>query len=172
MKVSELENLVQYNRWANQRLMARVRQLPVHTLNQPDQVGADSILEALVHIVDGENFWRLAAQTGVGPSERLSVELIHDLDTLQSRWSAEADRLSEFLSSLDDDQTGKSVEFRLGSGKPRQQILWHVLLHIVNHGTQHRGEIGIVLGRLGHSPGSLDFISFVTRQAIKSKLDQ
>lgn len=36
----------------------------------------------------------------------------------------------------------------------------HILLHILHHATNHRGEVGRYLATLGHSPGDLDFLDY------------
>lgn len=170
MKATEIVTMIDYNRWANHRLLRKVKLLQKDQLFLSAQIGPKSIFEALLHILDAEYFWRLAVQTGLGPADRLTVKQLPDLEALMGYWEQEAAELSAYGSRLKDKDLGAQFEYRWGTAKPRQWIRWQCLLHIVNHGTQHRGEIGLVLGQLGHSPGSLDFVIFMTQKSVKSKL--
>ena len=41
-----------------------------------------------------------------------------------------------------------------------RNVLWNLLAHVVNHGTQFRGEAGVALAAYGQSPGDLDLLLF------------
>ncbi len=36
--------------------------------------------------------------------------------------------------------------------------LWQMMLHQVNHATQHRSEVAVIWTQFGHSPGALDLL--------------
>jgi len=46
------------------------------------------------------------------------------------------------------------------TGTPYQAPLAQLITHVVNHGTAHRAETGMLLERLGRSPGDMDYVYF------------
>jgi uncharacterized damage-inducible protein DinB len=56
---------------------------------------------------------------------------------------------------------GRIVRYTPRSGVPRAQPLGELILHLANHGTAHRAETGLLLERLGRSPGDLDYTVFL-----------
>jgi uncharacterized damage-inducible protein DinB len=44
-------------------------------------------------------------------------------------------------------------------------VLWHCLVHVVNHGMQHRSECAVMLTNFGYSPGDLDMTRFLNQRA-------
>ena len=47
--------------------------------------------------------------------------------------------------------------------------VWQMLVHVVNHGTQHRAEAATLLTAEGRSPGEIDLIFYAEEQAEASK---
>jgi uncharacterized damage-inducible protein DinB len=45
-------------------------------------------------------------------------------------------------------------------------VLWHCLLHVANHGTQHRAEAAAILTAYGASPGDLDVTLFLNERTV------
>ena len=73
--------------------------------------------------------------------------------------------MRDYLAQLTDDDMTDYVRYTTDEGNKRERLLWHCLLHVVNHGTQHRSEAAALLTDYGHSPGDLDFTVFLNEYA-------
>jgi len=43
-------------------------------------------------------------------------------------------------------------------GSSNKRIRWEMLLHAINHSTQHRSEVAMMLTKLGHSQGNMEIL--------------
>lgn len=72
-----------------------------------------------------------------------------------------------YLDSLRVSDLTGLVRYTNTKGVAFENILWKILLHVVNHGSQFRAEAGVLLAEYGHSPGDLDLILYVRQTAPK-----
>ena len=156
--------LVQYNTWANTRLLQAAAQLTPEQLTAPCWLSQNSVFSTLLHTLDAQWYWRLGCQEGELPIHRLTEVKLPDLAKLRLYWKEEDKRLETYVKTLSPEQAAGEVLYRWPRARYRSRPLWHIIIHIVNHGTHHRSEIGQYLGTLGHSLGDLDFIKFITKQ--------
>lgn len=155
MNKETLLALWDYDTWANEHIFAAAAALPPEALHQPLASGHDTLIGTLWHIVGAAETWRVRAETGHDPVEASDFG-IPDLATLTARARAEAVAMRAFLEALPEALLAEPMRYTT-EGVVRERPRWLVLVHLVNHGTHHRGELAAALTALGHSPGELDF---------------
>lgn len=161
MQTNDLNLLYDYNSWANQRVLAAAAAVTPEQLTAQANLSHGSLLGTLVHIYAAEYIWRKRCQEGVSPATLPTETNFKTLTDLTRAWGQEEAWMRAFVTGLDDPQLDAAVQYTTTSGKSYQTILWQILVHVVNHGTQFRSEAGVRLTDLGQSPGDLDFILYL-----------
>ena len=112
-------------------------------------------MTVLVHHLGASQRWRNAFQdTGEEPEPEL--ESLPTTNELRERWEAEWAAVDAWLPSVTEGFVAHVHE-----GVP----VWQMLVHVVNHGTQHRAEAAALLTGAGRSPGELDMINYAEELA-------
>lgn len=158
MRVEDLLDYYAYNYWANKKLLIAAAELPKKKFVAPAGQG-QGVRGILVHIYDAERRWRLRCQEGKTP-EKIDEETFPTVAELQEKWRLEEKAMLSFLVDMRSEELYRMVQYYDSEG-PLQDVLWHLLVHIVNHGTEHRSRAAALLTELGQSPGSLDFWLFL-----------
>ena len=152
-----LRDHIAYNQWAIRRLLKACEAL------MPDQIERDfgtadkSIGGTMLHIHRSERMW---LQRILGESQAYR-QADDSFSTAVHAWPALHERWRAWISGLSDDQVTAVIEYRDLKDTPRSSVLWHILLHVVNHGTHHRGQVSGFLRALGTTPPPLDYIAWV-----------
>jgi uncharacterized damage-inducible protein DinB len=160
MNVSDLLTMYEYNYWANRKILRAAADLTPEQFVAPQDLSWGSIRDVLVHIMGAEWVWRMRCQEHRSPSAMLDPAQFPTLDALTSRWNEEEAAMRAYLESLNETALAQPLAYVSTGGRPFSSTLWHILLHVVNHGTQHRAEVAHLLTQLGHSPGDIDMILF------------
>jgi len=147
-----------YHAWASRRLLDAVAQLTPEEQSRDFKTSDNSPLNTLAHVFGADRLW-LTRMHGESPAKLLSPG-DRDLSVLTKEWPVVLEGWKQYLSPLDDDGVQKEIAYRDTKGNPYQQPLWQILLHVVNHGTHHRGQVSGFLRAMGHLPPPLDLIAF------------
>lgn len=163
MQADEIRWLFAYDRWATRRVLAALDDVDPAVWARPDAVGDRGLGSILVHHLGASMRWRLAfASEGDGESPEPESEPLPTIDELGERWEAEWGAVDAWLPAVTDGFVGHVHE-----GVP----VWQMLVHVVNHGTQHRAEAAALLTAEGLSPGELDMINYAEDQAASRSTD-
>ncbi len=161
MRTNDLQLLYDYNYWARDRILAATNGLSHEQLTVEATVSFGSLFGALLHTLNAEWIWRVRTQEGRSPQVMELEQQIDSLDAMQQAWLGEEKQMNEFLGELEDDDLDRIIHYQNMSGHAHESTLWHILVHVVNHGTQHRAEVALKLTELGRSPGNLDLIIYL-----------
>lgn len=159
MLIAEATQLYAYDRWANAEVLGACGTLTEDQLNQPLTSSYSSVLGTLRHILWGEWRWlgRWLRSSLPGPDPRE----VRDFQALRERWASFEHAQSAFLSTLRDPDLGQVVSYENPPGTTWSYTLGHMLQHVVNHSTYHRGQVTTLLRQLGAEPRATDFLVFL-----------
>ena len=160
MDGNTLLDLLHYNEWANARILATIAQLPPEQLTMATTLDHGTAWQTLLHLVDVEWSWRLIAQGQATPPMLWEIETLTDLSQLTAFWQNEQATLRTYVQSLETTALQALVEFG-NAEAPQQAKRWHILLHLLNHSTQHRTELARYLTDQGYSPDDLDLLDLL-----------
>jgi len=160
MNKQDMQLLFKYNSWANKRILGAAANLTEEQFLAPAAYPHGGLRSTLTHILFAEWIWR-TRWLGESPAQRIKPEDFPTFDSLRTRWLEEEKLLDAFVDSLTDEKLNASFQFKTTRGDEFENILWQVMVHVLNHGTQHRSEAAAMLTEFNHSPGDIDFIMFL-----------
>lgn len=155
----------EYHVWANKRVFARLEELPEETLLQEMSNVFPTIYAGLVHIYRVDNVWLSGIK---GNSYEQIKELLvtveekttgKSLKQLEAAFSELAEAYQTFLNSDADWQAVK--DFPHPTYGVLHASIEELILHVVNHGTYHRGNITSMLRQLGHAGVPSDYVLYL-----------
>jgi uncharacterized damage-inducible protein DinB len=158
VSVDTLRLQLDYSAWATQRLLDVAATLPPEKLTRDFLTADRCVLDTLVHIYAGDRMWLSLWQgkprgTFVDPEDR-------DLTVLQNEWPALQKRWTLRMRDCRDADVAEPISFADMRGTPFTKPVWQIVLHVVNHGTHHRGQVSGFLRAMGHTPPPLDLMEY------------
>jgi uncharacterized damage-inducible protein DinB len=156
----DLRTLVDFNYWARDRMLAAVEPLSPEQYTKDMGNSFKSLRDTLVHMYSAEWVW-LTRWQGTSPTAPIPFDRFANLAELSAAWRELESRIRSLVDGLDDAGLERELDYRLMNGQPGRSVFWHMLQHVVNHGTYHRGQVVTMLRQLGLPPGkSTDLIAF------------
>jgi uncharacterized damage-inducible protein DinB len=163
--VDDLRVLLDYHYWARDRLLDATEALTGDELTRDLGSSFRSIRDTLAHLHGAEWIW-LSRWQGSSPTTMLPLDRFTDVAAVRAGWSQLEAQVRAYAGSLTDAAVEEWMDYRLLNGTPGRSKLWHMIQHMVNHATYHRGQVTTMLRQLGAAPPkSLDLITFYRERA-------
>ncbi len=167
MTKDDIQLLYEYDRWANNRVLQAVSALSDEQLTRDLGGSFRSVRDTLLHIIGGEWGW-LVYWKEPTPSDAFITDLRRRRDVLfhpeafpnvaavQRKWTEVEKEQAEFVNGVTNEALEKMLPFRT-----TQISLAHLMQHLANHSTYHRGQVALMMRQLGAEPLATDFHVFL-----------
>lgn len=165
MNRDEMLLWIAYSHWATARVLAAAQRAREDKRDLTTSLSWQAIYSALTHTMSAEWIWRMRCQERVSPTRLLAPADFPTLDDLRARWEAEQQAMRDYVAALRDEELAGTVRYVTTRGESREEVLWQILAHVVNHGTQHRAEAALLLTEMGYSPGDVDLILYLAERS-------
>lgn len=158
MNANAFRHLYGYHFAENRKIWDCVTQLSLEQFIQPSGYSRGSVRDQIIHLIDADEVW-FSELLGTEPSEPLPPPSGDDRESIRAHWDRVEQMMRRYLAELRDDMLfAKPIQ---DPDEDKDLIVWQVLLHVVNHGTDHRAQTLRLLNDLGVETKSQDYIFHV-----------
>jgi uncharacterized damage-inducible protein DinB len=171
MTREDVRLLYEYERWANDRILELVGALTPEQFTRDLGGSFPSVRDVLLHMVASKWAW-LTYWKESAPSERMLTGLFTRSETLfqpgsfptlaaaRAKWAEVEKEQVEFVNEATDELLDRTLPVGNTSVS-----LAHLMQHLANHSTYHRGQIAMMLRQLGAEAQGTDFAEFLLTAA-------
>lgn len=149
---------IRYHRWATVKMFELVSLLTPEQLHQDLNTSYKSICGTLGHMYQADATWWARL---VGDMEHAQPSLNTVPETFSALELAWRPVLGQFVDwALSEPDWAMDLCYSNSAGKEFRTPFWQVILHLVNHGTHHRGQVVGMIRQLGGTPQNTDSIIY------------
>lgn len=166
MNKQDAQRLFDYNYWANRKVWAWVIVLNEEQFKRSSDYSIGSVHQQQVHAMDAEAWW-LARVRGTAPGKFHEADDFPTRESIRTRWDEIESAWWAYLNALPDGELqGVAVYTREADGLVYRTPLWEVLLHLINHGTDHRSQTLAQIHQVGGETSAQDLIYFTREKPL------
>jgi len=167
MTKDDIQLFYEYDRWANNGVLQAVSTLTVEQFTRDLGGSFPSVRHTLVHIIASEWAW-LTIWKQPSPSSAFVTDMwprlgalfppnaFPEIAAVRLRWAEIESEQIEFVNRV----TNESLR-RMLPVHTTQISLAHLMQHLANHSTYHRGQVSLMMRQLAARPVATDFAEFL-----------
>lgn len=157
MNASAFRHLYDYHFTENRKLWALAAGLSEENFARPAAYSHGSVRDQVIHLVEVENIWFSELQNRE-LDDPFPAEHLESRAAMRAYWDQIEQDVRAYLAALMDDMLLTTPI--LEPDEDRGLYVWQVLLHVVNHATDHRAQLLRQLNDLGVETGYQDYIFY------------
>jgi len=164
MNAHAFRHFYAYHFSENRQLWARyVISLSYEQFTQNVDYSIGSVRDQILHLISVDDIW-FSLLCGREIPEWLNPTEFDNRTLIRAYWDNVEQNMRDYLAKLQDDML---FEKPFAEGEDKDLILWQVLLHVGNHGTDHRAQLLRLLNDLGVKTTSQDYVFYAYDHGIQ-----
>lgn len=163
VSIEMLKTMFDYLVWARDQLLPLIYGLEAGALKD---VPADlqgglygSIHDTLAHMAQSEWLW-VQRCLGESPMRLPKGEDFADVAAIVTWWNGVHADAVQLLNVISEAELQSEITYLAPDGKRRTRKIWHMLLQVPNHQTEHRAQLATMLGSLGLQVPPTDMVVY------------
>jgi uncharacterized damage-inducible protein DinB len=158
MYADAFRHFFEYHFTENRKILDKcITSLSFEQFTQNVDYSHGSVRNQIVHLMNVDDLW-FRELRDLEFSEYVNPANMDDRDLIRAHWDSVEKNMRDYLVVLQDDML---LEKPITLEEDKDLIVWQVLLHVVNHGTDHRAQVLRILHDFGVRTESQDYIFFV-----------
>jgi len=144
-----LPTLIDHMAWADARASASIAAMP-------ESAERDRAVSLFAHIVAIEHAWHARFEQRTVEHPQWPAWSLETASALAASSAAGLHAIA-----ADSEDLHATITYRNRAGEEGHNTLWEILMHVVLHGTHHRGQIALLVREGGGVPASTDLSTYL-----------
>jgi len=165
MNLTDLNTWLDYHYWARDVVLDAVELLTPDQFTRPVESSFKSMRDTVAHMYGAEWLWYCRWTGNLGASMP-KYDTWPDLISIRKAWLDHQVKVRTLVTDEGEAGVSRVYHYKSLAGQPTSSQFWEMLVHVVNHGSYHRGQVTTLLRQLGAAPPkSTDMITFFRTRA-------
>jgi uncharacterized damage-inducible protein DinB len=157
MNAQAFRYLYDYHFSENSKVWVYITQLSPEQFTQNVDYSHGSVRDQVIHLMNVDEIW-FSELRNVELIQSYKAAAVDDRESIRAYWDGIERDMRDYLANLRDEELDdKPIQFE----EDKDLIVWQVLLHVVNHGTDHRAQLLRTIHDFGIKTSSQDFVFYI-----------
>ena len=149
----------EYSLWASLKVLEAAEKLSQEVVEKDRGNSFGGILDTLAHVFQADRVW-WKRFSGEPYFTLTQADDFFDLQKLKAEWPVVMGEFVAWIRAQDDSKFEERLFWRNIRGEDKEEVMYKILLHIVNHGTYHRGQVITMIKQAGGEVVSTDLVYY------------
>lgn len=150
---------LRFMKWADDIYFTALGELPAGKAEEDAGVSYQSFTGTLAHIYKAEVIWFRRMQNDLYPKLN-DITVPDHAEQWQEVWNGLHHAWLAWAETIPEDGWEEIVTHRFSTGGEMQAPRWQVVMHLVNHGSYHRGQLASLMRQWGIRPPATDLVAY------------